>query len=389
VSTKQIEITDVEAIAVSVPLTASVNMGLGQAVKRESVVVKVTTAEGVTGYGEAHHIRAPAAMAALINTTIRDLVLGMDAQETTAVWDQVFRNQLASHGAGAAAACALSGLDMALWDIRGKAAGLPLYRLLGGSPRPIPAYAGGVALGYQPPAKLVEEVGVCVDAGFRAVKLRIGEGAAADTARIRAVREAYPDLEIFTDANTRYTLGDVRRILPALRELGVGWLEEPFAPQNEDGYARVAQWTDIPLAAGENHYLRYDFARLIKAGAVSVLQPDASKCGGITEIMRIGALASVGELTVNPHTSVTGLNMAATIHVIASLPGAKFFEADVARGNLLRDVLCSTPYEIGSDGTVSPLEGTGLGIEVDEDFLRAHPLTPGAAFVPWKHPVQQ
>jgi D-galactarolactone cycloisomerase len=385
VRAKNTQIVEVEAFPCSVPLAAPVDMGLGQAVKREAVVVKVITAEGIIGYGEAHHIRSPAAMGALLNTTIRDLVLGMDAQETTAVWEQVFRNQLASHGAGSAAACALSGLDMALWDIRGKLAGLPLYRLLGGVSGRIPAYAGGVALGYQPPAKLVEEAGACVADGFHAVKLRIGEGLAADTARLLAVRDAFgDDLAIFTDANTRYTFDEARRMLPVLRELGVGWLEEPFAPVNEEAYARLARLTDIPLAAGENHYLRYDFARLIKAGAVGILQPDVSKCGGITEFMRVGALAATAHLPVNPHSSVTGLNMAATIHAIASLPGACYFEADVARGNLLRDKLCSTPYVIDTDGTVSPLEEPGIGVQVDEDFLRAHPLTPGAAFIPWK-----
>lgn len=381
---KDTRIVDVQAYACSVPLAAPVDMGLGQAVKREAVVVKVSTADGAVGYGEAHHIRSPAAMAALLNTTVRDLVLGQDAMENTAVWDRVYRNQLASHGAGSAAACALSGLDMALWDIRGKVAGLPLYRLLGGTRKAIPAYAGGVALGYQPPEQLVAEAGACVSVGYRALKLRIGDDVTRDVTRIRAVREAYPDLEIFTDANTRYSLEQVRRVLPALKELGVGWLEEPFAPVDERAYARVASWTDIPLAAGENHYLRFEFQRLIDAGAVTVLQPDPSKCGGITEIMRIGALAATAGLVVNPHSSVTGLNQAATVHVIASLPTAHFFEADVARGNTLRDVLCSTPYVLDSDGTVAPLEEPGLGVEVDEDFLLAHPLTPGAAFIPWK-----
>ncbi len=378
------QITDIEAFPCSVPLPVPVDMGLGRAVKREAVVVKVTTADGVVGYGEAHHIRSPAAMGALVNTTVRDLVLGMDALETTAVWQRVYRNQLASHGAGAAAACALSGLDMALWDVRGKVFGVPLYRLLGGQSRPIPAYAGGIGLGYQPPEALVAEVAECRAAGFRAVKLRIGDEVSRDVARIRAVREAHGDeLEIFTDANTRYDLDEARRVLPALRELAVGWLEEPFSPHDEESYARVARWADVPLAAGENHYLRYDFQRLIRAGVVSVLQPDVSKSGGITEVMRIGALAAAADLPVNPHTSVTGLNMAAVIHVIASLPNAKFFEADIAKGNQLHDVLCSTPYELGADGTVRPLERPGIGVDIDEDFLRGHPLTPGAAFIPW------
>lgn len=379
---KDLDIVEVVGIPCSVPLAAPVPMGLGVAVKREAVIVKVVTAGGLVGYGEAHHTRAPAAIAALINTTIRDLVLGMDASEVSRIWQHVFTNQLMSHGAGSAAVCALSGLDTALWDLRGKAAGLPLFALLGGSSQPIPAYAGGVALGYQAPETLVDEVGACVATGFRAVKLRIGQDTRLDLARVRAVREAFPDLTIFTDANTRYTLDDVAAVLPGLEEARVGWLEEPFSPHNVEAYRTASRWTRIPLAAGENHYLGYDFRDLAVQDAVRIIQPDAAKCGGVTEIMRISGLASAFNLTINPHTSVTGLNMAATVHVIASMPAARYFEADLAKGNSLRDVLCSTPYEVDGDGHVRPLDRPGLGVDVDEEFLYAHPLTPGSAFIP-------
>ena len=148
-----VRIADVRAIPTSFPIppASRVTLGIGTAVKKDTVLVKVTTGDGLTGWGEAHHGRAPGAVAHLVNTTLRQLVLGLDALDVVGVWARVYRMQLGSHGMGAAASIALSGLDMALWDLRGKAAGWPLYRLLGGGARSIPAYAGGVSLGWQDP----------------------------------------------------------------------------------------------------------------------------------------------------------------------------------------------------------------------------------------------
>jgi len=136
----------------------------------------------------------------------------------------------------------------------------------------------------------------------------------------------------------------------------------------------------VPLATGENCYTCYEFGRLIEQGAVSVLQPDLSRCGGITETMRIAALASAAGLPVCTHGCHTGLNMAASVHVLASIDCARYFEGDGSADNPLRRQLCSASYELAADGTVRPLEGAGLGVEIDEDFLRAHPLTEGPAW---------
>src|SRR5919199_69764 len=180
------KIREVKAYPTSFPLpkSGSVRLGIGQAVKRDCVIVKVTTESGLVGWGESHHGRAHTAIAKLIETTLRQLVTGMDASDITGVWAKIYQYQLASHGMGAACAMAMSGIDMALWDIRGKAAGWPLHRLLGGAAKPVPAYAGGVALGYQPPDELVAEARTHVEAGYRAVKLRIGGTVRDDIARM-------------------------------------------------------------------------------------------------------------------------------------------------------------------------------------------------------------
>jgi len=377
-------IADVKAQPTSFPVPPgqSVTLGIGRAVKRDAVVVKVTTDDGLVGYGEAHHGRAPGAVAHLVNTTLRQLVLGLDATDVVGVWARIYKMQLGSHGLGAATAIGMSGIDMALWDIRGKAVGWPLYRLLGGSSRPIPAYAGGVSLGYQEPAALVEEAGALVAAGYRALKLRIGDSPARDLARVGAVRKAFGDeLVVLTDANTGYTVEDARQAMPGLDAYGVGWLEEPFPAHDHRSYRTARGFGRVPLAAGENHYTRFEFTRLIEDGAITVLQPDLSKTGGPTEALRIAALAGAWKLPINPHTSMTGLNMAATIHFLAAVDNGGYFEADVSQGNLFRDALVSRPYEVGRDGCVRPLEKPGLGLDLDEEFLARHPVIEGPSYV--------
>jgi D-galactarolactone cycloisomerase len=379
-----LRITEIRAYPTSFPVDPkdSVTLGIGRTVKRDAVIVKITTEGGIIGWGEAHHGRCPGAVAHLVNTTLRQLVLGLDAHDINGVWKRMYDRQLASHGMGAGACLAISGIDMALWDIRGKALKLPLYKLLGGSARPIPAYAGGVSLGYQEPAALAEEARPHIDAGYKAVKLRIGDSVARDLERIATVRGAFDDkLVILTDANTGYSVADARAAMPGLDEYGVAWLEEPFPAHDYMSYREAARFGRVPLAAGENHYTRFEFNRVIEDGAITILQPDLSKSGGITEVLRIAALASSWKLPIHPHSSMTGINMAATIHFLAAIENGGYFEADVSKNNLFRDQLVSTPYKVDRDGNVMPLEAPGIGVDVDEDFLAAHPVIEGPAYV--------
>ncbi|HEY1945172.1 MAG TPA: mandelate racemase/muconate lactonizing enzyme family protein [Roseiarcus sp.] len=378
------KIADITAYALSFPVSAKggVSLGIGRTVKRDTVVVKVRTDDGLIGFGEAHHGRAPGAVAHLINTTLRELLLGRDALDVVGAWQTVYQMQLNSHGMGAATSMGLSGVDMALWDIRAKAAGWPLYRMLGGAARPLRAYAGGISLGFQPPADLVEEAQGLVARGYRALKLRIGDTVERDVARVEAVRRALgPDIDILVDANAAYKYEDVRRVMPVLDACSIGWLEEPFAPHDHRNYADAARLGRTPLAAGENHYTRFEFHRLIEDRSVRIFQPDLSKTGGVTEALRIAATASTWKLPIHPHSSATGINMAATIHFLCAIENRGYFEADVARENLFRDQLCSSPFEIDAAGSVSPLERPGIGVDVDEDFIKAHPVIEGPCYV--------
>jgi L-alanine-DL-glutamate epimerase-like enolase superfamily enzyme len=380
-SDTDLQIADVKAYPVSFPIKNPVTLGIGRAVKRDGVMVKITTRGGLVGWGEAHHGRCPGAMAKLIDTTLRQLVLGMDATDVVGIWSRIYRMQLASHGMGTASAMAMSGIDIALWDIRGKAVGWPVYRLLGGKSRAIPAYAGGISLGFQDPAKLIDEIRGLLGKGYKVVKLRVGDTPANDILRVEAVRKAFPDLGILVDGNCNQTVADVREIMPALEAARVRWLEEPFPPHDHRSYAEAKSLGRVPLAAGENHFTRFEFTRLIEDGSITILQPDLSKTGGITEALRIAAMASAWKLQVNPHTLLTGINMAASIHLLASIDNGGFFEADVAVENPFRDELCTPALAVDAEGHVRPHEGPGLGVEVDEKFLEKYPLIDGPAYV--------
>jgi L-alanine-DL-glutamate epimerase-like enolase superfamily enzyme len=379
-----LEIVELKAYPTSFPVPPEhrVALGIGTTIKRDAVVVKVTTAGGLIGWGESHHGRAHTAVAKLIETTLRQLVLGMNAADVVGVWKRIYDKQLASHGMGAGTCLAMSGIDMALWDIRGKAAGMPLYKLLGGARRAVPAYAGGVSLGYQPPAQLIEELRKSLDAGYKAVKLRVGDSPKRDLERIRAVRKACgEDLVILTDANIGYSVEDVLQVMPGMDELNVAWLEEPFPAHDHRSYRLARSFGRTPLAAGENHYTRFEFNRVIEDGDITILQPDLSKTGGITEALRIAAMASAYKLPIHPHSSMTGLNHAASIHLLAAIDNGGYFEGDVSRSNKFRDELVSNPGVVDKDGNVWPLDKPGLGLEVNEEFLAKHPAIEGPGYI--------
>lgn len=384
-SPDMMKIADIRAFPISfpVPQNQSVRLGIGRSVKRDAVLVRIETEDGHIGWGEAHHGRCPGAIAKLIDTTIRELVLGHDAMDVVSIWAKVFKMQLASHGMGAAACIALSGVDIALWDLRCRALQTPLYTLLGGGIQPVKAYAGGISLGWQEPSALADEAQKLVSDGYRALKLRVGDSAERDIQRVRAVRDAVgQDVDILVDANTSYSIDTALRVMPAFEEMDVVWLEEPFPSTNTRGYAEVARYSRLGLAAGENHYTRHDFIELIEAGHVRFLQPDLSKCGGVTEAMRIAALASSRFLSINPHTSATAINMATTLHFLSAIDNPGYFEGDTTVHNPFRDALCErAPYSLDSHGYVRAPEGVSYGLSVDTDFIKAYPLIEGPCYV--------
>ena len=378
------QIRSIEAIPLSfrLPEGKTVRLGVGATTKRDAIIVKVVSDDGVIGYGEAHPGRSPGAIVSLIHNTLAPMLTGLSVHDTNSVWTRVNRMQLSSHGLGAGAALALSGIDMALWDLRAKSLGIPLYSLLGGSRKPIAAYAGGISMGFQAPDALAEEAQSYVDRGYRAVKLRLGDNPKDDIARVQRVRTQLGDqITILVDANTSYSVSNARAVLPSLEDCKVAWLEEPFGCNDFGAYRQAAQLTKgVALAAGENHYTRFEFARLIEERAVSILQPDLSKSGGISEGLKIAAMASAWGLPVHPHSSATGINHLASIHFLASIDNGGYFEACVSAFNPLRDMFGS-PFSIDQEGFVQPSTAPGIGLEIDESVFTKFPFIDGPGYL--------
>ena len=373
------KIKRIQAFALSCPTPGGAVFAVGRSAKRDMVLVRIETECGIVGYGEAHHAQTPSTIAAFINDALGPSLIGMDAHETEAIWDKSYRHYIATHGPGAAAVIGLSGVDLALWDIKGKDLGQPVYRLLGGKRRPIRAYAGGISLGFQPVDDLKREIEGFIARGYDFLKLRVGDTLEKDLERVSAVRAAFgPEITLAADAGTRYRTADVARIAEVCEAGRLAWLEEPFTPDNLPGYRRLRDLTATPLAAGENHFTRHELRTLISEEVIQFVQADCCKTGGITEILKIAALAGAWHLQFAPHTSASVLSTAAATHVLSEAPNAFIYEADVSAINAFRDEL-GTPFEI-VDGTILAPEAPGLGVQLDEKVIEKYPFIPGASY---------
>jgi D-galactarolactone cycloisomerase len=377
------KIAEVRASAHSRAYTGElVRLGLGANTKRDCVLVRITADDGTVGWGEAHHGQNPTAMAEVVEKGLGSLILGADALDSEGIWARLARQQVVTHGLGAGSVIALSGIDIALWDLKGKLMRQPVYRLLGGAGNKIRAYAGGVSLGFKPPEVLEGEVRKLVEAGYTAIKLRVGDHPRRDAERVRHIRRAFGDaLDIAVDVQTRYTALDLPEVIAYCERERVYWLEEPFTPDNIPAYADLARRTPVPLAAGENHYTRQAFRDLFTAGCISIAQADCTKAGGISEVRKIMDMAAAWHLFAAPHTAHTIISTAANVHLLAALPNALIFEADVAEINPFRTELAGDVYQV-VDGHIAPPDRPGLGLDIDEAVLKKYPAIPGPCYIP-------
>jgi D-galactarolactone cycloisomerase len=277
----------------------------------------------------------------------------------------------------------LSGVDIALWDLKGRLLGLPVFELLGGAFHDaVPAYATGhyfrevETLEEQVSAVLKEARGHLKN-GFRALKLKIGLrrtlgwGVEADLALVRALREEIgASVPLMIDANCAYDPSEALRVGRAAEHLGVEWFEEPLPPDDLDGYAWLSEKLDVPVAAGESWALVSGFHEAFKRRAVSVAQPDVCSAGGITEVKRISELAHALDIPCIPHVWGTPIALAASLQVLAALPGRVLLEYDRS-DNPVREALFDEALGVRDDGTVAVPTSPGLGIDVDGERLEA------------------
>lgn len=370
----------VDARVLSAPFAAGApRLAVGTPRRRDIVLVRVRCEDGTVGYGEAFHGQAGAAVASLVNTVLPPLVAGRPVGDTAGLNHDVRRSYLTGNGTGAFW-LALSGVDMAMWDAHGKSLGRPVHELLGGAATRFPAYAGGFSLGFADPQALLAEVRTGIERhGWVAIKVRIGHGLAEDVARVRAAREALgPDMRILVDANLggRYEIG---RIARTLEDLDVEWLEEPYDRLSPRRYAELRRTTRVPLAGGENLLGAHEFHQWIEAGALDVVQPDASRVGGITEMLRVAALARSAGLRFVPHISHSVLNHAAALHVMSAAASDDLFEGDASVENAFRDTVISGGVGY-AEGHASLTGGPGLGVHVDEERFASVAAQEGSPF---------
>jgi D-galactarolactone cycloisomerase len=355
-------------------------LSIGTSVKKDVVLVRVEAENGMVGWGESHHALSPTTLVEYINTTLAGLVVGQSVFDTEGIWQRVQRRVVRSHSIASGAVIAYSGIDMALWDLKGKVLDAPVYALLGGDRKAIPTYSGSITMGFLEPGALVAEVARIVETGgFRAVKLRVGDSPRIDLERVGRVREAFgDDFTIMVDANTGYDPVDLYSLLPGLGDLRVAWLEEPYPPDDVAGLAELRRRSPVPIAVGENLFGRAQFAALLAARAADVLQPDPSKCGGITELKKIADLAEMSHARIAPHATHSALNYSASLHVLSSTSAGYYFESSVPGNPFIEDAIVADVWP--TDGMVIAPEGPGLGVTVHESKLNDYPAIPGSQY---------
>jgi len=349
-------------------------------------LVEIDTDQGLTGLGEAKvgvgNLGNYAALVTLIHAELAPLLMGRDPRDITALWEAIYNgtraHYVAAHGRTfpivgrrGITISALSGIDIALWDLLGKSLGQPVWRLLGGRLRErIPAYASG---GWAPVGGVGKQLRQYVERGHRAVKMRVGlqdKSVDDSAARVREAREALgPEVGLMVDAHGTWSVREAQRFARKVADCDLGWLEEPVSPDNVAGQAEVRAATDIPIAAGETEQTRFAFRDLIEARAVDVLQPDVAIAGGITETLRICALAATHGLTVAPHLWGGAVLFASGLHLAVATPCVNALEFSRGENPLLHD-LVEEPFDL-KDGFVLAPERPGLGIALNRDFVRS------------------
>ncbi len=380
-------ITKIEAIPllVKLPATMAAPISIPNADRLKATVfkgyraclVKVHTDEGVVGVGECTVRLAPEATAAIVRE-IGEVIMGLDPTHTGVAWELMFSVMMNRGHLQGFFLEALSGIDIALWDIKGKVHDRPVYELLGGPQRDkIWSYAS--SLRFRALETTVSEAKEFVEAGYNAMKLKVGSDRHrpdADIELATAVREAVgPEVFLSADANCGFERPAAMKLAKVLEDLDYAWFEEPLPPDDHDGYAQMAQTLTMPIAGGETEFTRFGFRRLFTNKALDIVQPNVGRAGGFTECMRIAALAESFHIPYAPHTgSTTSVCHVAELHLSAALPNFMIYEhmqADWSKteGNPLRENLLTEPAEVREGPFIALPGGPGLGIELNEDVV--------------------
>jgi L-alanine-DL-glutamate epimerase-like enolase superfamily enzyme len=382
-----VRITDVTTIKLSYEPAIAMADAIHYMAARRTLLVQVHTDAGLTGLGEsAVYGGTIESTEAVVGGELRQTLLGQDPFRVERLWSMM-TTRAHQRGKRGMLMQAVSGIDIALWDIIGQATKTPLYRLLGGYRDRLDAYASaGFYAADKGVTDLADEVGGYAARGFRTVKIKVGRNpdvmlnplhdmdhadyATAtldeDIERVRAVRQAIgPNVRLAIDANNAWTAPVALRFMRHVADQDIAWLEEPVATEDLAGSAEIAGALDVPVAGYETETGLAGFRDLIDRRAVDIVQPDAIWTGGITECRKVAALAQAHGLPVVPHVFSSAVATIANMHLIAALPNAGLLEFD-QNPNPLRSALFEEPIEVRSDGTVRLPERPGLGIRLNQ-----------------------
>jgi L-alanine-DL-glutamate epimerase-like enolase superfamily enzyme len=358
-------IRKVQAFSYRYPLAAPVVTSFGRMLDRPAVFVRIEDGDGHVGWGEAWaNFPAPGAehRARIVNDILASMAEGVAAESPQDVFEQLTQRTAVlalQCGEPGPFAQAISGIDIALWDIFGKRQGLPLWRLLGGDSPSVRVYASGI---NPSGAKAMAEAALA--RGHRALKLKIGFDAATDRANMTALRGLAGSGFLAVDANQAWSLEQALAQFPMLDEFNLGWLEEPIrADRPWREWQALRKTTRVPLAAGENIADRAAFARVIESDVLSVVQPDVAKWGGITACVEVARKVRAAGKTYCPHYLGGGIGLLASAHLLAGVGGEGLLEID-ANDNPLRDRFCGPVAKV-NDGTITLTDQPGLGLEPD------------------------
>ena len=369
----QLQISAVNAIPLTANMQAGTRTSQGDYGAVSIVLVEVTTVDGLKGYGECLGRFGARAYASLINEVLALKLIGQSAFDIRRLW-QLMRASLSGR-AGGMLIEAIAGVDIALWDVVGKALGQPVHRLLGGVGRSrVDCYASSVNWAN---VELMQEQARQVQAlGFKAIKVKLGLPVARAIASAGAVREAVgADIRLSADANWAYSLDDAVTVGHALHELGYWFFEEPLVPEDTAGYAHLRRSVSVPLAAGESDYTIQHAAQLLKDRLVGFIQPDVARAGGISETRDIATLAQAFHVAYAPHVGWSGaICVAASLQLAAAMPAFASFEC-MFIANPLRDELAT--QHVGSaallvDGQLPVPAGPGLGVDINWDAVHRY-----------------
>lgn len=345
-----------------------------------ALIVKIETDEGIDGWGECY---GPASVAkAVVDSLFKPQVIGKDPFDVEVIWEHLY-NRIKDYGLSGMTISGISGIDIALWDIMGKAVQKPIHKLLGGCFREkVQAYATGLYFKNMDRVteEAVEEAKSYVDQGFRAVKMKIGLGSLKkDLDRIAAVKAAVgSDVQLMVDANHCYNVPTAIALGRELEKMGIYWFEEPISPEDIEGYVEVSKALDIAIAGGENDSTRFGFRELITRRAMDIIQPDVCAAGGLTECKKIAALAGAHWIQCVPHAWGSVIGIAATLHLLASLPDCPPCLVPIPpmleyeqTFNPFRDELSNISIS-HLHGIVDVPTDPGLGIEINEKVIEKY-----------------